>query len=376
MTAGRPFIPWWSTTFSNGEAEAAADAVRGRLLSQGPVTREFEEQLADYLGCRHVVAVTSGSSALLLSLLALGIVHGDEVLIPNRTWVATAHAVHLCGATPVFVDTEPRLPVLDVDDLRSRVTPRTRAILPVHMNGRCVDMGPVNALAEEFGLTVIEDAAQALGSKDISGRALGTLSRAGCFSLSVAKIISTGQGGFIATDDSELDGRLRAMRTHGVENTVEPNAWVMPGFNFRFTDVLASIGLVQLRALPERIARLQEIYTRYSTGLRSIAHVAFIPMKAGEVGPYIEVLASDRAALSSFLMEKGIDTRNFYPDMDTAPYWKVGRSLDNSRIFGREGLYLPSGPSITDDEIDRVLEAVAEFGDRTTQQQPEMNEGG
>jgi dTDP-4-amino-4,6-dideoxygalactose transaminase len=150
----------------------------------------------------------------------------------------------------------------------------------------------------------------------------------------------------------------------------------MPGFNFRFTDVLASIGLVQLRALPERVARLQEIYTRYSTGLSSIAHVEFIPMNAGEVGPYIEVLAPDRAALSSFLMEKGIETRSFYPDMDTAPYWKVGESLDNSRVFGREGLYLPSGPSLTDDEVDRVLEGVAEFGDRTTKEQRGMNECG
>ena len=362
MTPQLPRIPWWGTSFTSGEAEAAAAAVRAKHLSQGPVTREFEERLADYLDVPHVVAVTSGSSALLLSLLALGIGHGDEVLVPNRTWVATAHAVHLSGATPVFVDTERQRPILDVDDARNRVTSRTKAIFPVHMNGRCVDMDRVNTLADELGLLVLEDAAQALGSRDALGRAPGTLSKVGCFSLSVAKIISTGQGGFIATRDSDLDLRLRDMRTHGVENTVDPAEWVMPGFNFRFTDILASIGLVQLRLLPGRVTRLQDIYARYVRGLSSIPDVEIIPMEVGEVGPYIEVLAADRDSLSLFLKEKGIETRAFYPDMDTAPYWRDGTGLDNSRVFGQRGLYLPSGPSLTDDDVDRVVSAIVEFG--------------
>ncbi len=351
-------IPWWSTSFTSGEAEAAASTIRDRHLSQGPVTQLFEEMLASYLGVAQVIAVTSGSSALLLSLIGHGVGPGDEVLVPNRTWIATAHAVHLLGAVPVFVDTEFDRPIMSVEDARRKVTRRTKAIMPVHLNGRSVDMDAIGDLADASGLVVIEDAAQALGSRDPRGRLLGTLSHSGCFSLSVAKIIATGQGGFIATNDEETGARLRAMRTHGVENTVLPDRWVMPGFNFRFTDVLASIGIVQLGLLDDRIVRAKEVNAMYRDGLVGCSTVHFLSTETHEVGPYIEVLAEDRASFIESMASQGIETRPFYPDLDSAPYWVSDDRTVNSRIFEERAVYLPSGPSISDLQIKRVLAAI------------------
>ncbi|MBU6152173.1 MAG: DegT/DnrJ/EryC1/StrS family aminotransferase [Chloroflexi bacterium] len=354
-------IPWWATSFDHGESQAAAEAIDARRLSQGPLTRQFEEALADYLEVPHVIAVTSGTTALHLALLAHGIGPGDEVIVPNRTWIASAHAILHAGATPVFADTVPNLPIMDVADAARRVTERTKAIMPVHMNGRVVDMDAINRLCDQHGLVVIEDAAQALGSRDQFGRKAGALGEAGCFSLSVTKVMSTGQGGFIATCSSDLAQRMRNLRTHGVEDTVEPGTWQIPGHNFRFTDVLASIGIVQMSLLDDRLVRLESIQQHYAQGLAGLEFVRLIPMRAGEIGPYVEVLARDRLGLQHFLQERGVETRQFYPDLDTAPYWPSGIGLENSRLFGREGLYLPSGPSITDQQVDTVVCLVQEY---------------
>ncbi len=356
-------INWWQTEFTTGEAAAAAKAINEGRLSQGELVAEFEIKLGEYLGVRNVVATTSGSDALLLSLWAANVLPGDEVLVPNRTWIATAHAVSLLGAIPVFVDTEVDFPVISLLDLKNKVTYRTKAVIPVHFNGRNAHIDEVLEFGETHGIKVVEDAAQALGSKDISGSFLGTKSLAGCFSLSVAKVISSGQGGFIATNHDDFAVQLRAMRTHGVENVTEPGEWGMLGFNFRFTDVLASIGLEQLKKIDLRLSRLREIYNRYEVGLRGLAHIQMIPLNldGGEVGPYIEILSDERESLVKYLTRHGIETRKFYPDLDTAKYFQDAKENLNSRIFGSDGLYLPSGPSLTNESIDFVLSVLASF---------------
>ncbi len=356
-------IPWWQTEFTTGEAEAAAKAITEGRLSQGPIVAEFEQKLANYLGVRQVVATTSGSDALLLSLWAANVLPGDEVLVPNRTWIATAHAVSLLGAVPIFVDTDVDNPVISPSDLRNKVTSRTKAVIPVHLNGRDAHIDEVLEFGETHGIKVIEDAAQALGSKDASGAFLGTKSLAGCFSLSVAKVISSGQGGFIATSHDDFAARLKAMRTHGIENVIEPGKWDMLGFNFRFTDVLASIALAQFEKLELRLSRLREIHNRYEVGIRGLPNIRMIPLNlnGGEIGPYIEILSDDRESLVKYLMQHGIESRKFYPDLDTADYFKAIKENPNSRVFGSDGLYLPSGPSLTNDSIDFVLATLVNF---------------
>ena len=312
---------------------------------------------------KQVVATTSGSGALLLALWAAGVGTGDEVLISNMTWIATAHAVSLLGAISIFVDTDSNSPEISLSDLRNKVVSRTKAVIPVHLNGRDAHIDEVFEFGESHGVKVIEDAAQALGSTDISGSFLGTKSLAGYFSLSFAKVISSGQCGFITSNHDDFAVRLRAMRTHGIENVNEPSKWDMPGLNFRFTDVLASIALAQFEKLELRLSRLREIDNRYEVGIRGLPNIRMIPLdlNGGEIGPYIEILSDDRESLTKYLMQHGIESRKFYPDLDTADYFKATKEKHNRRVFGSDGLYLPSGPSLTNDSIDFVLATLVNF---------------
>ena len=207
-------------------------------------------------------------------------------------------------------------------------------------------MKAISMIAKKHKLFVIEDAAQAIASKNSDGY-LGVQSDIGCFSLSVAKTISTGQGGFAVTNNSELATKIRAIRTHGVENVKDPKEWITPGFNFRFNDILASIGIEQLKRLPERIDYLREIYFLYKDGL-SDSMFDLIPsdLDVGEVPVYSEFLVENR----SFWMEKlkfnKIETRPFYPDISSANYFPQEKGVyQNSKIFSNHGLYFPSGPT-------------------------------
>ncbi|EQA69894.1 DegT/DnrJ/EryC1/StrS family aminotransferase [Leptospira noguchii] len=352
-------IPWWRTSFGEEEINRIIESFRNQNISQGKVTVEFEEKIAEYLGVKYVVATSSGSTALLLSLMAIGIKPEDEVIVPNRTWIATAHAPYLLGAKVVLVDVEEDRPILDVSKIEECITTKTKAIMPVHMNGRSVVMQQLNTIAKKHNLFVIEDAAQAIGSKNSSGY-LGTQSDIGCFSLSVAKAIATGQGGFAVTNNPDLAYKLKSIRTHGVENVKDPKAWIMPGFNFRFTDILASIGIEQLKRLPERIEYLKEIYNTYLIGLKDtpISPIK-VCIESGEVPIYTEYVVQDRENLIGRLAEVEIDSRPFYPDLDKASYFpQNNRDFPNSRKYGLNGIYLPSGPTQEIKNVKRVIETI------------------
>lgn len=354
-------VPYWRTTFSNGEVSAISDAISNEHVSQGPIVAEFERQLAAYLGMPYAVATTSGSMALLMSLMAANVRPGDEVIVPNRTWIATAHAPLLLGAKVVLVDVEPGRPIIDANLIERAITKRTKAIIPVHMCGRSADMRAINEVAHRNKLTVIEDAAQALGSKNIDGY-LGTQSDMGCFSFSVAKIISTGQGGIITTSSQETYRRLIALRTQGVGDVINAT-WTIPGFNFRFTDVLAAIGNVQLGLLSTRIDRVKKIYKMYAEGLKESTSTKIIPVNLdrGEVPIYVEALCTDRLGLIDFLAARGIQCRPFYPDLDKAEYLLNSGSYPNSRPFGLNGVYLPAGPDQLPANIQLVIETILAF---------------
>lgn len=355
-------IPWWKTTFGEEEIERVVNSIRNKNISQGKVTEEFEAKLSEYLDVKHVVATSSGSTALLLSLMAIGIKPGDEVIVPNRTWIATAHAPYLLGAKVVLADVEDHRPIIDVSRIEELISPNTKAIMPVHMNGRSVDMVQLNNIARKYNLAVIEDAAQAIGSKNQNGY-LGTQSNIGCFSLSVAKTIATGQGGFAVTNNDQLAFKLRAIRTHGVENVKDPDRWVMPGFNFRFNDVSASIGIEQLKRLPERIERLKEIYHIYSDELVGTP-LSLLPVKieSGEVPLYTEYLIENRKSFIEKLADQGIDSRPFYPNLEFAEYFKnTNRIFPKSKIYGENGIYLPSGPCQDINDIKKVINIIKEI---------------
>jgi len=355
-------ISWWQTNFGELEIEHVVKSMRNRCISQGKVTTEFELYLSEFLEVEYVIAVNNGSSAILIALMAAGISPNDEVIIPNRTWIATAHAVHLLGAKVVLVDTEKNRPIIDATLIEEKITSKTKAIIPVHMNGRSCDMQTINALAKNYKLFVIEDAAQAIASKNTYGY-LGTQSDIGCFSLSVAKTISTGQGGFVVTNDSELATKIRAIRTHGVENVKDPGKWIMSGFNFRFNDILASIGIEQLKRLPKRVNHLRDLYITYEKGLHN-SPFKLIPvdLDAGEVPVYNEFLVENREQWMTQLSANSIELRPFYPNINTASYLKQTKEKYlNSEPYGKNGIYLPSGPDQSSENVAKVIDVIQEI---------------
>lgn len=351
-------ISWWRTNFGEEEVRSISNAIANEHISQGPVTAQFEQKVADILRVPYVVATTSGSMALLMALIAAGIGPGDEVIVPNRTWIATAHAPLLLGAKVILVDVEADRPIMDVTQLEKKITRKTKAIIPVHLNGRSVVMEGVSRIASAYGLKVIEDAAQALCSRNSRGM-LGVQSDLGCFSLGVTKIISTGQGGFVVTRDKETYERLNLMRTHGVSNLIDVS-YTQMGFNFRFNDILASIGIVQLNKIPERIEKVKAIYARYADNMHAFPFMKLIPVniKAGEIPIYIEVLCPERDEIVKFLSSQSIQTRPFYPDLNLADYLGCAEEFPNSKMFGEQGLFLPCGPEQPLKNIDRVLEVL------------------
>ncbi len=355
-------INWWQTSFGQEELDHLTKSFWNQNISQGKVTQEFEIELSRYLGVKHVIATSSGSTALMLSLLAIGLKPGDEVIVPNRTWIATAHAAHLLGAKVVLVDVEADRPIIDVSQIESLINDKTKVLMPVHMNGRAANMKSLKSLAEKYQLKVIEDAAQAIGSRNDQGF-LGTQSDIGCFSLSVAKTIATGQGGFAVTNSDEIAFNLKAIRTHGVENVKDPNQWGFAGFNFRFTDILASIGIEQLKKLPARIEYLKEIYMAYEKGLAGLPITQIsVNLERGEAPVYIEYLVENRDEFIKKLKENGIDSRPFYPDLDKAKYFSQGdREFPNSRRYGKKGIYLPCGPSQSMENVTKVIKVIREI---------------
>lgn len=354
-------IPWWRTSFGDEEIRRVTLAINNEHVSQGPVVAEFENLLAAYLGVPYVVATTSGSIALLMSVMAAGVGHGDEVIVPNRTWIATAHSPAMLGAKVVLVDVETDRPIIDSTKIEEAITPRTKVIMPVHLSGRSASMREINRIAYKHGLKVIEDAAQALGSRNEDGL-LGTQSDMGCFSLSVAKIIATGQGGFVATRDHKLYEKLVAIRTHGIGSVIDAD-WIQLGFNFRFTDILASIGIAQLECIDERVKKVKDIYLLYKQGIKDLSYLNLIPVNidAGEVPIYVELLCKERDRLISFLAEKGIQARPFYPDLSMASYLLNDGHYPNSVQFAKQGIFLPSGPSQSIENVNHVLKVLHSF---------------
>ena len=349
-------IYWWKTTFGKNEINRVVHSIKNSNLSQGKITEEFERNIEKFLNVKNAICVPSGSAGLALSLLAVNIKPNDEILIPNYTWIATANAVKLIGAKPILIDVEKSRPIIDATKIEKKITKKTKAIIPVHLNGRSSDMILIKKIAKKNKLFVIEDAAQAIGSKNKSIN-LGTESDLGVFSLSIAKTISSGQGGIIVTNKSNLAKKIRLMRTHGVYNTTNPKIWPMQGFNFKFTDVLASIGIEQLKYIQERINFLKKIYGIYQEELRN-SQFKIIPvnMNNGEVPVYNEFLIKNRTSIVKKALEKNIELRIFFPTISQATYIKQNnKDLNNSKFFSRHGVVLPSGPG---QKIDNIYKCI------------------
>ena len=346
------------------------DAAIRRVLENGDFilrqdVREFEAGMASRLGVKHAIGLNSGTDALYLSLLALGIGPGDEVVTVAHTFLATVGAIVNCGATPVLVDVGEDHN-MDVKLAAQAVTPRTRAIIPVHLNGRMCDMEQVMRLAEAHGLVVVEDAAQALGAR-FMGRPAGSFGATSCFSFYPAKILGTpGDGGMVATDDDELARKLRGLRDNGRVNWQDQV--IGYGFNSRLDNLHAAILNLKLGHLDEYIARRREIARMYEEALSDIPGLR-LPPPPSENSEYFDVYqnyvvrTSRRDALAEHLKDSGIETLISWPlPMHHQDALKLSHfSLPETEAISREVLSLPLYPELTDEEVGVVSGAVAAF---------------
>jgi len=358
-------IDFWVPQFGSEEKSLVAEVIDSGFLNDGDVTSRFERQVAELLGCKHVIAATSGTSAIFLSLAGVGIKAGDEVLVPDVTFIATANAVSLTGAKPVLVDVDPQDLTLDPAAAERAITPRTKAIIPVHVSGRAVDPSTISDLAKRHGLLVIEDAAEAFFSKH-RGRCLGTFGSAGCFSLSPNKTITTGQGGLIVTDDDQLHIRLRELKDQGrpARGTGGDDTHNTVGYNFKFTNLQAAIGLAQLKNLPHRADRMRSIYEGYRDGLREVEEISVIPfhLDDGELPQWTDVLVDQRDDLYDHLASRGIRGRRFWHPLHTqAPYRMPSQQFPNSSKQIPHAMWLPSAFTLSDEDIAAVCAEIQSF---------------
>jgi dTDP-4-amino-4,6-dideoxygalactose transaminase len=343
--------------------QAIEDVLESGTFILGPQVAAFEREIAAYLGVNHAVGVASGTDALLLTLRGYGIGPGDEVIVPAYTFFATAEVVSQLGATPVFVDIDPRTYCLDVSQLEAKITPRTKAIIPVHLYGHPADMGPIRELAKREGVTVIEDNAQALGA-EYQGRKTGSLGDAACLSFFPSKNLGGyGDGGMIVTDDPVLAETVRKLRTHGWQRKYYPE---MIGYNSRLDELQAAMLRVKLRHLDAWNKRRREIAERYRALLADSG--VTLPWEA----PYAKhiyhlyiIRVKERKATQEHLKSLGIASGMYYPlplhELD--PYQHLGYSagfFPEAERAARETLAIPLYPEMTEDQIEAVASAVRE----------------
>lgn len=358
-------IPWWSPQITNEDFSLVADVLRSNFVNDGEVTEQFEREIARLVGARHAVAVTSGTAALYLSLKALGVGHGDEVIVPDVTFIATANAVTMTGAKAVLVDVDEQTLALSPDACARAITPRTKAIMPVHVSGRAGTITGILNLAKSHKLPVVEDAAEALLSGH-EGKYLGTLGQAGCFSFSPNKTITTGQGGMIVTNDDELHLRLRKLKDQGrpVRGTGGADVHESVGFNFKFTNLQAALGLGQLNYLRARTDRQQRIYDLYREELAGIPAITLMQVNTvdGECPQWTDALVERRVELEKFLDQRRIGYRRFwFPIHTQAPYRLPDEGFPNSTRLWPRAIWFASAFQLTDEDVRYVCRTIREF---------------
>lgn len=380
----QPFLPYGRQWIDDEDVAAVVAALRSDYLTTGPAVAGFERRLAEQVGAAHVAALANGTAALHAACHVAGLGPGDEALVPAVTFLATANCVRYVGAEPIFVDVDPVSGLVSADALERAVGPRTRAILPVHLRGRSVEMAPVAALAARRGLTVIEDAAHALGARHAgSPVGCGRHAALSTFSFHPVKHATTGEGGAVATSDPELHERLLRFRNHGMVRDPgslqrdSPGPWYYEqqelGYNLRITDLQCALGSSQLRRLDAFVARRQSLAARYDRLLAGLTQVQPTdPPEAAEGHAYhlyavrIDFGAGgvERAAVMDGLRQRGIGTQVHYIPVPHQPYYQArgwrDEQFPGAWEYYQQTLSLPLYPAMQDTDVDRVVEGLAE----------------
>lgn len=362
MSGKQPFLAVSEPDLTHHEMRNVLDAFLSTWISStGDYIRQFERDFAAKVGMEHGVATSNGTVSLHLALVALGIGEGDEVIVPDLTFAASANTVIHAGARPVLVDVDPTTWCMSVEAFEKAITPRTRAVMPVHVFGRPAPMTEIRDLAKARGIYVIEDAAEAHGAK-YDGQQVGSFSDVASFSFFANKIITTGEGGICLTNDADLAARMRMLRDHGMRP--ERRYWHdEPGFNYRMTNLQASIGVAQLARMDELLAMRASVHASYRRALSGMPGVAFPPemdVRAVPVTWFSCALtpADKRAQLIAACKDVDTDLRPFFHGLSAMPaYRRYARKCPNSSMLSKSGVNLPTSRRVHDGTIERLAGA-------------------
>jgi perosamine synthetase len=372
--AQRPpnFIPIYEPWLGADEEAFVLDAVRsGWISSLGSYISRFEQRFAEFCGTAHAVSVSNGTTALHLALHALGVGPGDEVIVPALTFVASANAVTYTGAKPVFADVDPATWTIRTDEIERLITPRTRAIMPVDLYGQMAPMAEIEEIADQHGLWVIEDAAEAHGAA-IGDRRAGAWGTIGAFSFYANKIVTTGEGGMVTMQNGELAARCRMLRDHAMPPA--KRYWHDEvGFNYRMTNLQAAVGVAQMARVDEFIARKRMLAARYLAQLSDIPGITLAVEPPGTTNVYwmVSILVElpfplDRDGVMQALRGRGVDSRPFFHPLDTLPPYRSEQPCPVALRLSRAGLNLPSFPRLRDEQVDFICATIRALASNPT----------
>lgn len=354
------FIPVFEPSITQKEIDYVLDAIKsGWVSSLGRYIYEFENRFAQYIGVKYALTTANGTTALHLGLVSLGIKEGDEVIVPDLTFVATGNAVTYTGAKPVFADIDPEIWCIDPDDIKKKISKKTKAIIPVHLYGHPADMDEIIKIAKEHSLYVIEDAAEAHGA-EYKDKKVGSIGDIGVFSFYGNKIITTGEGGMLTTNNEKLYEKARYLRDHAMSK--QKKYWHTEiGYNYRMTNIQAALGLAQLERINELINKKRQIFQWYKESLYEIDGIMLNPEKKWGKNVYwmvCLVLEKDfgitRDEIMIKLKEKCIDTRPFFYPISEMPMYG-GKALNPiAKKISERGINLPSGVNLKKEDVNQA----------------------
>lgn len=367
-------IPYGKQTIEQDDIQAVVDVLKSDFLTTGPKIAEFEQTVADYVGAKYAVAISNGTSALHAACFAAGIGPGDEVITTPLTFAASANCVLYCGGTPVFADVDPKTYNIDPEDIRRKITDRTKAIIAVHLAGQPCDMDAIHSIAREYGLIVIEDGAHALGSV-YKGKKVGSMSDMTTFSFHPVKPITTGEGGMIVTDNEDFYKKMVLFRSHGITRddsmmTRNDGPWFYQqfdlGYNYRITDIQCALGCSQMKKLDRFLARRKEIVARYNEAFADCDNI-ITPYQLSDTESgwhlyIVQVKNCDRRQVFEAMREKGIGVNVHYIPVYMHPYYQE-HGYENVHCANAEEIYshiisLPLYPGLTSEQQDYVIDTL------------------
>jgi len=353
-------IPQYEPSIGEEEVIHMTDYLRsGGWLTEHRKTAEFEAAIAAATGSLFCMATCNGTVTMAIALWARGIGPGDEVLVPGFTMIATPNAVRMVGATPILVDIEAETLCMDLNAARAKLTSRTRAVILVSLNGRAPVMKDWREFCDQHGLFFIEDAAQSLGSC-YAGHQLGTFGDVGSFSFSPPKIVTTGQGGALVSNDPELYAKMKRIKDFG-RSCGGIDVHEDLGFNFKYTDIQAVIGIEQMKRLGARVERKRAIYRHYFEKLNGLTNLEMLPLREGHTPWFVDIYVEDRDGLADHLKRMRIATRPVYPALADQPVYAGQGEIPVAQHYCARGLWLPSACQLTDAQIRRVCDSIRDF---------------